>query len=129
LADSSQPKLEFATKLEESVYLRVTRFYFHLHNDMDVPDDDGKELHNLEAAHAHAIRMARFEVSEAVVRDGRIVLSDHIDVEDGNGAVLATISFRDAVKIEDGRVADELTSRGRQSTSARNRIDHEERGA
>jgi hypothetical protein len=73
LADSSQPKLEFATKLEESVYLRVTRFYFHLHNDMDVPDDDGKELHNLEAAHAHAIRMARFEVSEAVVRDGRIV--------------------------------------------------------
>ena len=73
--------------------------------------------------------MARFEVSEAVVRDGRIVLSDHIDVEDENGAVLAAISFGDAIKIEDCRVADELTNRGRQSTSARNRIDHEQSGA
>jgi len=107
----------------------VTRFYFHLHNDMDVPDDDGKELPSPEAARAHAIRMARFEVSQAVVRDGRIVVSDHIDVEDENGAVLAAISFREVVKIEDCRVADELTNRGRQSTSARNRFDHEQRGA
>jgi hypothetical protein len=61
------------------------------------------ELPNLEAAHAHAIRMARFEVSEAAVRDGRIVLSHHIDVEDENGAVLATVFFREAVKIEDHR--------------------------
>jgi hypothetical protein len=74
-------------------------------------------------------RMAWFEVSEAVVRDGRIVLSDHIDVEDENGAVLAAISFGDAIKNRTCRVPDELTNGGRQSTSARNRIDHEERGA
>jgi hypothetical protein len=77
----------------------MPRFYFHLHNDADVSDESGNELPDLEAARAHAVSMARFEVSEAAKRDGRIVLSHHIDVEDENGAALATVSFGDAVNI------------------------------
>jgi hypothetical protein len=76
----------------------MPRFYFHLYNDANVSDDGGKELPDLEAAKAHAISMARFELSEAA-KLGRIVLSHHIDVEDEHGTVLATVPFRDAVQV------------------------------
>jgi hypothetical protein len=65
----------------------------------DVSDEDGEELPNLAAARAHAISMARFEISEAAKRDGRIVLSHRIDVEDEDAAVLASVYFRDAVQV------------------------------
>jgi len=77
----------------------MPRFYFHLYNDADVSDEDGEELPNLAAARAHAISMARFEISEAAKRDGRIVLSHRIDVEDEDAAVLASVYFRDAVQV------------------------------
>jgi hypothetical protein len=77
----------------------MPRFYFHLYNDADVSDEDGEELPNLAAARAHAISMARFEISEAAKRDGRIVLSHRIDVEDEDAAVLASVHFRDAVQV------------------------------
>jgi hypothetical protein len=79
----------------------MPRFYFHLHNDEDVSDEGGKEMPDLEAALAHAMKMVRFEVSEGAIRDGRIVLSHRIDIEDGNGAVMATVYFRDAVNISE----------------------------
>jgi hypothetical protein len=77
----------------------MPRFFFHLHNDIDVSDEGGEELRNLEEAQAHAVRMARFEVSEGALRNGRIVLSHRIDIEDEMGAVLATVYFRDAVQL------------------------------
>jgi hypothetical protein len=77
----------------------MPRFYFHLYSDTDVSDEDGAELPDLEAARAHAISLARFEISEAAKRDGRIVLSHRIDVEDEHAAVLASVCFRDAVQV------------------------------
>ncbi len=77
----------------------MPRFYFHLHDDVDVPDASGEELPGLEEAQAHAIRMSRFEESEGAMRDGRIDLSHRIDVEDANGEVLATVRFSDAVQV------------------------------
>jgi hypothetical protein len=77
----------------------MPRFYFHLYNDTDVSDEDGEELPDLEAAQSHAMSMARFEISEAAKRDGRIVLSHRIDVEDEDAAVLASVHFRDAVQV------------------------------
>lgn len=89
-----------ARKADERVNLDVMpRFYFHLHNDIDASDEGGKELPDLDAARSCAISMARCEVAEAATRDGRIVLSRRIDIEDENGAVLATVHFRDAVKV------------------------------
>lgn len=77
----------------------MPRFYFHLHNDEDVSDEGGEELPDLDAALAYALHMVRFEVSEGALRDGRIVLSHRIDIEDGAGAVMATVYFRDAVEV------------------------------
>jgi hypothetical protein len=78
----------------------MPRYFFHLHNDVDSSDELGKELPDLAAAHAHALKMARFEVSEAAVRTGRIVLGHRIDVEDEGGSVLTSVHFGEAVKIE-----------------------------
>jgi hypothetical protein len=88
-------------------------------------------LPNLEVAYTYAISMARFEVSQAAVRNGRIMPSHHIDIEDENGTLLATVYFRDAFKIEEGReAADELPNQGSWSrSSAPNRIDDEQRRA
>lgn len=76
----------------------MPRFYFHLHNDVDVSDKGGQEMPDLTAARAHAVRMARFEIAEAA-KLGRIVLSHRIDVEDEDGSVLATVRFGDAVQV------------------------------
>ena len=94
-----QLKLATATPVKGSDREAMPRFYFHLYNSADVADESGEELPDLEAARAYALSMARFEVSEAAKRDGRVVLSHHIDVEDENGAALATVTFGDAVNI------------------------------
>jgi hypothetical protein len=78
----------------------VPRFYFHLHNDIDVPDEEGVELADLEAARAHAVRCARVTFAEMAKDEGRVVLHHRIDIEDERGAVLDTVHFRDAVKVE-----------------------------
>jgi hypothetical protein len=75
-------------------------FFFHLINDVDAPDDEGKELPDLEAAMRHARRHARFIAAETVRADGKIVLSHRIDVEDEGGNVLGTVTFGDVVDIE-----------------------------
>jgi hypothetical protein len=77
----------------------MQRYYFHLHNDLDVPDLEGKELADLEAARGHAIVMARFEIGEAAKLDGRIMMSHRIDIEDEQGKVLLSVSFVEAVSV------------------------------
>jgi uncharacterized protein DUF6894 len=78
----------------------VPRFYFHLHNDIDVPDDEGVELPNLEAARAHAVRCARFTFAETAKSHGHVVLHHRIDIEDERQSVLDTVHFGEAVKVE-----------------------------
>jgi hypothetical protein len=77
----------------------MPRYFFHLHNDMNVIDDLGKELPDLAQARAEALSLARFEASESARSEGKIVLSHRIDVEDRDGKVLATVTFEDAVTI------------------------------
>ena len=47
----------------------------------------------------HARHLARFTASETLKADGKIVLSHRIDVEDGRGNVLGTVTFGDVVKV------------------------------
>jgi hypothetical protein len=75
-------------------------FYFHLRDQVDVPDDEGTELPNLEAALAYALKVARFEVSELVKESGRIVLHHGIDIEDEQHCVVETVHFADVVRVE-----------------------------
>jgi len=50
----------------------VPLFYFRLRNGLDVPNDKGESLPYADAARAYATEFARFELSEAVKREGRI---------------------------------------------------------
>jgi hypothetical protein len=79
----------------------VPRFYFHLHNDIDVPDDEGVDLPDLNAARAHAARQARVTFGETAKDEGRVVLHHRIDIENEQGTVLDTVHFRDAVSVEE----------------------------
>lgn len=78
----------------------MPRFYFHLRNDLDVPDDEGKELPDGAAARAYAEDLVRFEVSEAAKRDGRIVLGHRIDIEDEQHRAVDAVWFRDVLRLE-----------------------------
>jgi len=79
----------------------VPRFYFHLHNDVEVRDHEGRDLPDLQAARTHAVQLARFTFGETAKDEGRVVLHHHIDIEDEQGTVLATVRFGEAVKVED----------------------------
>ena len=78
----------------------MPRFYFHLLNDVDAPDEEGKEFPDLDAAREHARRNIRFTAAESLKEQGRVVLSHRIQIEDGGGNVLDTVFFSDVVSIE-----------------------------
>ena len=78
----------------------MPRFYFHLLNDVDAPDEEGKEFPDLDAARQHARRNIRFTAAESLKEQGRVVLSHRIQIEDGGGNVLDTVFFSDVLNIE-----------------------------
>jgi hypothetical protein len=88
------------TKASGSRSVDMPRFYFHLHNDVHVPDPEGKELPNLEAALEYAASNALFTMAETLKEQASINLHHHIDIEDERGQVLATVRFKDVAKIE-----------------------------
>jgi hypothetical protein len=75
------------------------RFYFHLFNDIDVPDEEGIEFADLAEAHESAVEQARGLIGEVAKSEARIVLSHRIEIEDSSGAMLDTIYFRDVISI------------------------------
>ena len=78
----------------------MPRYYFHLHNDVDAADLEGKELNDLEAARACAIGEVRAIAAETLKTTGRFVRDHRIDIEDGAGNVLDSVSFAEAVEID-----------------------------
>jgi hypothetical protein len=78
----------------------VTRFYFHVLDDLDVPDEEGADLPDLAAARVHAGCAARSLMCDTMCEDRRISLHHRIDIEDAGGTVLATVRFADAVRVE-----------------------------
>ena len=79
----------------------MPRYYFHLRDDLDCPDLEGAELPDLDAAQVKAAHEARLLMGDLLLREGRIALHHCIDIEDEQGAVLATVRFRDVVAIEE----------------------------
>ena len=79
----------------------MPKFFFHVRDDMDVPDDEGAELRDIETARDFAAQSARILMCETLKESGRINLRHRIDVQDEQGAVLASVPFGDAVRIED----------------------------
>jgi hypothetical protein len=87
----------------------MPRYFFDLHNDMQVMDYEGVELPNLNAALKHALHEARTMIQASVADRGRIDLRHHIDVRDESGVVLNVLHFEDAVTVQRGS---EVLSRG-----------------
>lgn len=79
----------------------VPRFYFHLLNDVDAPDHEGKELPDLDAAREVARGNARFTAGETLKEHGHLTLSHRIQIEDADGNVLDTVYFGEVVDIEE----------------------------
>jgi hypothetical protein len=78
----------------------VTRFYFHLFNDMECRDEEGAELPNAAVALQRASVLAR-EMAAESVKQGHLVLDHRIDVSDDRGAQVGTVHFRDVVVIKE----------------------------
>ena len=79
----------------------MPRYYFHLLNDVDAPDEEGKELPDLEAARKQAIANVRFTAGQTLTEQGQLTLSHRIQIEDGEGNVLDTVYFRDVLNIQE----------------------------
>ncbi len=76
----------------------MPRFYFHLHNDIDSFDEEGRELPDVEAAREAALREARCMAAESV-RQGHLDRAHYVAVTDENGDTLFSTTFREAVRI------------------------------
>jgi hypothetical protein len=76
----------------------VPRYHFHLHDRTGFTEDvQGRNLADLPRARERAIREARAIICEDV-RNGRLDLSGSIEVTEGNGEVVLTLRFTEAVK-------------------------------
>ncbi len=78
----------------------MPRFHFHLYNDVDVLDEEGQELSDLDAALAWARNQARNLIGELVKETGRVTLHHRIDIANEQSEVVGTVRFGDVVKIE-----------------------------
>lgn len=77
----------------------MSRYFFHLYNDIIAMDEEGVDLPDRETAHANGIKEAR-EMMVDTVTDGRINFSHRIDIADESGAIVDSVMFSEAVKVE-----------------------------
>ncbi len=76
----------------------MPRFYFHLHNDVDTFDEEGRELPDVEAARSASLHDARNMAAESV-KKGHLDPSHYVAVTDENGETLFCTTFGEAVTI------------------------------
>ena len=77
----------------------MPRFFFHVYDDGVAHDDEGREFPDVETAKREAIKGARELMCEQL-RNGSLALMHRIEVEDEGGNRVATLSFRELVRIE-----------------------------
>ena len=76
----------------------MPRFFFHLYNDEDSWDEEGRELPDADAAYRQACEDARHMAAESV-RSGHLDLAHYVAVADATGHVVFKITFGEAVAI------------------------------
>ena len=76
----------------------MPRFYFHLHNDIDSVDEEGRDLPGIDAARREALEEARSMAAESV-RLGHLDPSHYVAVTDETGETLFRVRFGEAVRI------------------------------
>lgn len=78
----------------------MPRFYFHVRDDADSPDEEGVELPDAEAARDYAAKSARELMCDTLKQEARITPHHRIDIEDEQGGVIATVRFGDAFELQ-----------------------------
>lgn len=77
----------------------MTRFFFHLHDDLISRDEEGTLLPDVAAARQFAAINAR-DIACAEVKKGHLGLSHRIEIADAQGTVIDRIKFRDVIKVQ-----------------------------
>jgi hypothetical protein len=77
----------------------MTRYYFHVLNDVETRDPEGAEFPDVPAAVVRATQEVRVLAAESVKLHGHLVLSHCIRIEDADGRAVARVRFGDAVDI------------------------------
>ena len=76
----------------------MARYFFHLFNNVDAPDLEGRELPDDAAARDAAVADAR-GLAAIDVGQGRLNLSHRIDVEDRFRQLVCTVRYGDAIEV------------------------------
>lgn len=76
----------------------MARYFFHLHNDIDAPDDEGKEFANDRQALECALDCAR-DVASASVRRGNLDLRHFIVCVAEDGREVGIVRFAEAINV------------------------------
>ncbi|MDX3899174.1 MAG: hypothetical protein QHC40_01435 [Sphingobium sp.] len=83
----------------------MARFYLHLHNRTGlVPDEEGTELPDLDAARQIAVDAIRDLISEEA-RSGLIDLRGYIEIAEESGKAAVRIAFSSAVDLHLGEAS------------------------
>jgi hypothetical protein len=77
----------------------MPRFYFHVHDQKAVFDEEGTVLPDVAAARAEAVTGVRDLMCDQL-REGHLNLAYWLEVEDENRCHLFTLPFRAAVEIK-----------------------------
>lgn len=78
----------------------MPQFFFHLYDDDVSRDEEGIDLPDEAAARDKALECAR-DMACVEVLKGRLRLHHRIEVEDEAGRTVATLTFGDAVTLEE----------------------------
>ena len=77
----------------------MPRYFFHIHNDIDVPDEEGQEKADNLAAMQAALDYAR-DLASTSVRSGTLNLQHFIVCVNEQGHEVGIVRFADAVQVE-----------------------------
>lgn len=77
----------------------MPRYFFHLHNDIDAPDESGRKYENDREALEYALECAR-DVASASVRRGALNLTHFVVCVADDGREVGIVRFSDAVQVE-----------------------------
>ena len=77
----------------------MPRYFFHVHDDMIVEDEEGRELPDEAIARENAVEEAQILICESIRRHGSVNMDHSIVVADEDGAELFAVMFREAFQI------------------------------
>lgn len=79
----------------------MARYFFHISNDEEVPDEEGSEIADDSAAVEWAKREVHFWAAESIKAHSHLVLHHKIVVTRENGEEVATIRFGDVIAVRE----------------------------